>query len=318
MTPGDREQLAGRLRGLAAQGVLVGTSSWKYPGWFGSIYERDRYVWRGRYSETRFERECLSEYAEVFPTVSVDATYYAFPTARFLAGLAGQVPAHFQFAFKATDEVTHKRFPQLPRFGLRAGKANPHFLDAGLFADTFLARCEAIRPQVGLLMFEFSRFSRGEFERGAEFAAALDQFLERLPKGWPYGVELRNREWLQPGYFAVLARHGVTHIYNAWADMPPIPDQLSLRASETNPGLLAARFLLREGRAYESAVKQFSPYAEIRDPNPEGRAAGAHLIRRGLDRQGQTRVFTFVNNRFEGHAPGTIRAMLDQAESMPA
>jgi hypothetical protein len=65
-------------------------------------------------------------------------------------------------------------------------------------------------------------------------------------------------------------------------------------------------------------VKQFSPYAEIRDPNPEGRAAGAHLIRRGLDRQGQTRVFTFVNNRFEGHAPGTIRAMLDQAESMPA
>lgn len=318
MTPGERAQLSARLRGLADQGVFVGTSSWKYPGWFGSIYERDRYVWRGRYSEARFERDCLSEYAEVFPTVSVDATYYAFPTVRFLEGLAAQVPEHFRFAFKATDEVTHQRFPQLPRFGLRAGQPNPHFLDAGLFADTFLARCEAIRPQVGLILLEFSRFSRGEFARGAEFAEALDRFLGRLPRGWPYGVELRNREWLQPGYFNVLARHEVTHIYNAWADMPPVSSQLALPQSETHPSRLAARFLLREGRAYEAAVKQFSPYAELRDPNPEGRAAGGRLIRRGLESRGGTRVFVFVNNRFEGHAPGTIRAMLDAAEGGPA
>jgi uncharacterized protein YecE (DUF72 family) len=275
-------------------------------------------VWRGRYSEARFERGCLAEYAEVFPTVSVDATYYAFPTVRFLEGLAGQVPDHFRFAFKVTDEVTHARFPGLSRFGGRAGQPNPNFLNADLLADAFLARCAAISPRVGLLMLEFSRFSRGEFARGAEFAAALDAFLGRLPRDWAYGVEIRNREWLQPGYFEVLARHGVTHIYNAWADMPPVPDQLNLPDSETNPGLLAARFLLREGRAYEAAVQQFSPYAELRDPNPEGRAAGARLIRRGLARPGRTRVFVFVNNRFEGHAPGTVRAMLDQAETAPA
>jgi hypothetical protein len=28
-------------------------------------------------------------------------------------------------------------------------------------------------------------------------------------------------------------------------------------------------------------------------------------------------VFVFVNNRFEGHAPGTIRAMLNAAEGAP-
>jgi hypothetical protein len=30
-------------------------------------------VYRGKVAKTRFERECLSEYAEVFKTVCVDA-----------------------------------------------------------------------------------------------------------------------------------------------------------------------------------------------------------------------------------------------------
>jgi uncharacterized protein YecE (DUF72 family) len=145
------------------------------------------------------------------------------------------VPDGFQFAFKVCGDITLKRFPALPRFGARAGKANPHFLDATLFADAILAPYENIRAKVGLLMFEFSRFGPEEFERGAAFVSALDAFLEKLPRGWPYAVELRNRHWLRPEYFAVLARHGVTHIYNAWADMPPVPEQMNLPGSETNP-----------------------------------------------------------------------------------
>jgi len=310
----DRTQLAARLKQLAAHGVFLGTSSWKYPGWFDSIYERDRYVWRGRFSNARFERDCLSEYAQVFPTVSVDATYYTFPTREILEGLAAQVPEGFQFGFKVTDEVTIKRFPALPRFGRRAGLANPNFLSASLFADAFLERCESIRPKVGLIMLEFSRFSAGDFARGAEFATALDDFLGRLPAGWPLGVELRNREWLQPEYFAMLARRGVTHIFNAWSDMPPLETQVALPGSATNPALLAARLLLREGRTYESAVKQFSPYSQIQDPNLSSRAAAAALIRRGLQTGGKTKVVTFVNNRFEGHSPGTIQAIIDQID----
>lgn len=310
--PFDREHIATRLRALAAQGVFIGTSSWKYPGWLGTIYERDRYVWRGRFSEARFERNCLADYARTFSTVSVDATYYQFFKPAMLADLAAQVPDGFQFGFKVCGDLTQKRFPQLPRYGARAGMVNPHFLDARLFADAVLAPYEGIRGKVGLLMFEFSRFSPGEFGRGGEFVAALDKFFEGLPRGWPYAIELRNRQWLQPEYFAVLARHGVTHIFNAWTDMPPPAEQMKLDGSITNPERLAARFLLREGRSYEQAVKQFSPYAEIRDPNPEGRAAAAHLARRGVRSGGKTKVTIFVNNRYEGHSPGTIISILDQ------
>lgn len=309
----QREQLAAKLRQLAAQGVFLGTSSWKYPGWFGSIYERDRYVWRGRFSQARFERNCLAEFAQTFHAVSLDAAYYQFLSRTAVEELAAQVPDGFRFAPKVCGDITLKQFPQLPRFGPRAGRANPHFLDANLFADACLAPWEGVRHKVGLFNFEFSRFSPAEFSRGAEFVEALDAFLGTLPRGWPYAVELRNRQWLRPEYFAMLARHGVTHLYNAWSDMPPVAAQMELPGSETNPALSAARFLLREGRTFEDAVKRFSPYDKIQDPNPEGRAAAIKLALRALRSQGKALIF--VNNRFEGHSPGTITEIAAGIES---
>src|SRR5262245_25598198 len=106
-----------QLAALARSGVYIGTSSWKYPGWRGMLYDEERYVFRGRFAQARFERSCLAEYGEVFKTVCVDAAYYKFPDSRYLDGLASQVPADFLFGFKVTDEITVKRFPNLARFG---------------------------------------------------------------------------------------------------------------------------------------------------------------------------------------------------------
>jgi uncharacterized protein YecE (DUF72 family) len=310
----DREQLAAKLTGLAARGVYVGTSSWKYQGWFGKVYERDRYIWRGKFSKAWFERDCLAEFAKTFPAVSVDASYYQFFEQSTLEGLAAQVPAHFRFGFKVCGDITLKQFPRVSRFGKRAGASNPHFLDADLFASAMLKPFEAIRGKVGLLMFEFSRFGPNEFERGAQFVEALDNFLGKLPKGWPYAVELRNRAWLRPEYFGVLAKHGVTHIYNSWTDMPPVGEQMALPGSETNPSLLAARFLVREGRTFDEAVKRFYPYGEIKDPNPEARAAAVMLARQVLKSKGKNIARLFVGNRFEGHSPGTIAEIIGELE----
>jgi uncharacterized protein YecE (DUF72 family) len=302
----DRDRIQTAVAALAANGAFVGTSSWKYPGWMGKLYTRDRYVWRGRYAESRFERNCLSEYAEVFKTVCVDAAYYTFPKRDSLVALAGQVPADFQFAFKVTDEITMRRFPMLPRFGPRAGTVNENFLNADRFASEFLSPCEAIRSQVGLLMFEFSQFHAADFARGREFVAALEEFLARLPRGWPYAVEIRNRTFLQPEYFDALARHGVAHVFSSWTEMPPVADQVELPGAISNPDLIAARLLLRPGRNYEAAVKQFSPYERMQDANPEGRLAAAKLLKRV-----KAKGFIFVNNRFEGNALETIAGILD-------
>ena len=300
-----------QLAALARAGVFVGTSSWKYPGWLDQLYDRARYIWRGRYAETRFQRNCLAEYAEVFKTVCVDAAYYKFPDTRTLHELALQVPVDFQFAFKVTDEITIKRFPNQRRFGPRAGQTNGNFLNATLFASAFLAPCEAIRTKVGLLMFEFSRFYPSDFARGRDFVEALDAFLGKLPRGWPYGVEIRNASFLQPEYFATLARHGVAHVFNSWEAMPPVNEQVALPGSLPNPELAAMRLLLRPGRCYEDAVRMFSPYDRLKDPQPEARLATVRLVNAARKSARPSRLFVFVNNRFEGNALATIAAILE-------
>lgn len=308
----DRDRLRLRAFELAARGVYLGTSSWKYEGWIGQLYTAGRYEYRGKTAKTRFARDCLGEYAEVFKTVCVDAAYYTFPSRLYLERLVEPVPDDFLFGFKVTDAITIKKFPKLDRFGDLAGKPNEDFLNASLFADAFLRPCEVIRPKVGLLMFEFSRFWPADYERGRDFVADLDRFLARLPTGWPYGVELRNRNWLRPDYFDCLARHQVTHVYNSWDAMPPVSEQRALQGSMTNPARVAARFLLRPGRKYETAVKTFQPYDRTQEVNEEARAAGATLIREGAKAPAR-KTFVFVNNRLEGNAPLTIEAMMDLA-----
>src|SRR2546427_5997960 len=108
--PFDRERMKVKAAELAAKGVFIGTSSWKYEGWFDQLYTPARYEYRGKVAKTRFQRECLSEYAEVFKTVCVDAAYYTFPSQKYLEGMASQVKPDFRFAYKVTDEITIKKF----------------------------------------------------------------------------------------------------------------------------------------------------------------------------------------------------------------
>jgi len=310
MTAFERERMKRSAVALAASGIFIGTSSWKYPGWLGMLYDESRYVWRGKFAHSRFEKNCLNEYAEVFKTVCVDAAYYTFPSLPYLQGLAAQVPADFQFGFKVTDEITLKKFPNLPRFGERAGRPNDKYLNAQLFERDFLQPCESIRSHVGVLIFEFSRFYTTDYEHGRDFVADLDAFLSKLPRGWSYAIELRNKHWLKQEYFDCLTRHNVTHVYNSWTEMPPVSEQINLPGSQTNPELIAARFLLKPGRSYEQAVKSFEPYDKTKEVNDEVRQAGARLIVEGKTKANR-KTFIFVNNRLEGNALHTIHAMLE-------
>jgi uncharacterized protein YecE (DUF72 family) len=319
MNPGespafDRPRAAALLARLAANGIYIGTSSWKYPGWRGQLYSEDRYVYRGKFSNARFEKSCLAEYGEVFPTVGVDAAYYAFPGEKYLAGLMEAVPPGFRFSFKVTDEITLKHYPNLPRFGMKAGHTNPDFLNADRFAEAFLGPCTPHRDHVGLLMFEFSHFHPADYGRGRDFIADLDRFLGKLPKGWDYGVEIRNRSFIHPDYFDALAQHGVAHVYNSWEAMPPVDEQWLAPGSRTNPACFGARFLLRPGRRYAEAVDSFQPYDRVQDPYPAGRQAIVDMILAALSRERPSRAFIYVNNRFEGSALGTIAAVLHLLE----
>ncbi len=303
-----REHLSARLRDLASQGILIGGSSWKYEGWLDQVYSRERYLTRGRFSKKLFEQECLREYAEVFPTVCGDFAFYQFPTQEFWSNLFARTPENFRFAFKVPEQVTCKVFPIHARYGAQAGRENEAFLDAHVFREMFVRPLLAHRQKTALMIFEFGAFSRRSFASPAEFLDRLDPFLAQLPPEFRYAIEVRNPDLLEKDYFSCLRAHNVAHVYNAWSKMPELRHQLAIPDSAT-ADFQVCRALLRFGRVYEEAVRDFAPYREVQDPNPEARDSMRILI--GRARENKQSLFLFVNNRLEGNAPLTILSLVD-------
>jgi uncharacterized protein YecE (DUF72 family) len=307
----DRPPLAARLalalRSLAERGVYFGASSWKYEGWLGTIYSPERYVSRRKFSRKKFEAECLREYAETFPVVGGDFSFYRFPTVDYWTSLFGSTPPTFAFGLKVPEQITVQRWPGHARYGPRAGQPNEHFLDAALFAGAFATPLQPHRSQVAVLMFEFGTFAKEMFSRPADFFERLEGCLGALPGGWRYAVEIRNPEYLVADYFVLLARQNVAHVFNAWTRMPRLADQITLPGAFT-ADFAVVRALLPKDRPYEEAVRLFEPYREVRQPGPSTRAALRQIVERAL--QVRKPAYVFVNNRLEGNAPATIEAVV--------
>jgi uncharacterized protein YecE (DUF72 family) len=305
--PPRAARLASALRTLAGQNVYIGTSSWKYEGWLGQIYTREKYLVRGKFSRKKFEAECLREYAATFPVVCGDFSFYQFPTADYWERLFRGTPASLLFAFKAPEEITVETWPSHARYGLRAGQSNERFLDATLFERAFAQALAPYRDRVTTLIFEFGTFSHKTFAHVADFLDRLAQFLPALPTGFRYAVEVRNPEYLSSDYFATLAGHNVAHVFSAWTRMPSLGEQISLPDAFT-ADFTVVRALLRKGRKYEEAVKMFEPYERAQRPETGIRDAMRQIVDRAV-KVGQP-AFVFVNNRLEGNAPETIEAVV--------
>lgn len=303
-----RDHLAERLAALAAQRIYIGGSSWKYEGWLGQVYRRERYLSRGRFSRKLFEAECLKEYSELFPTVCGDFAFYQFPTEEFWKKMFAQVPDHFRFAFKVPEQITCKVFPTHPRYGAQAGRENEAFLDAHVFQEMFVRPLLPHQKKTALLIFEFGAFGPRSFKDVDEFVGRLDPFLAKLPPAFRYAVEIRNPGFLARNYFQCLRAHNVAHVYNAWAKMPELCEQIAIPDSAT-ADFQVCRALLRRGRVYEEAVDAFAPYREVQDPNPEARESMRVLI--GRAKEDKQFFFLFVNNRLEGNSPATILSLVD-------
>jgi hypothetical protein len=118
--PDQAPRLAPKLRALAEQTVFFGMSSWKYDGWLRSIYSLERYQTRGKFSQKKFEQECLTEYAETFPIVGGDFSFYQFPSPSYWKNLFDESPASHRFGLKVPEEITVPECPAHARYGKRA------------------------------------------------------------------------------------------------------------------------------------------------------------------------------------------------------
>jgi uncharacterized protein YecE (DUF72 family) len=150
--------------------VLVGTSGYNYPEWRGTFYPE-------KFSTAKM----LAYYAERFPTVEINYTFYRMPTEKLLAGWAAGTPEKFSFTLKAPRRITH---------------------DAKLqrceeLVEAFCTTARTLGPKLATLLFQLPP----NFKKDV---AVLRTFLALLPEGTRAAFEFRHASWFDPDVFEAL------------------------------------------------------------------------------------------------------------------
>lgn len=162
-----------RLAGKA----LFGTCGWAYDDWNGPLYPS---------SVSGTER--LTHYATQFQTVEIDATFYAIPARETVRGWRARSPSGFIFSAKFPREITHQA----------------RLVGCGDLAATFVDVMAELGDRMGALLIQLPpSMTAGAFDD-------LARFLEGLPDGFSYAVEVRHRSWLTDEFADLLERWKVS------------------------------------------------------------------------------------------------------------
>lgn len=281
--------------------LRMGTSSWSFPGWKGIVYD-------GPASEGALARHGLQAYGAhpLLRTVGIDRTYYRPIDAETFRAYAEAVPGDFRFLVKADRVLTSPTDPE--GYGVRG--PNPRFLDAAYAAREVVApMVEGLGPKAGPLLFQFPPIPPNLVGGAGAFARRLYRFLERLPRGPLYAVELRTPGFLGEAYVQALDAVGVAHCYNVHPAMAPLERQLEVVPPFYQPALVI-RWMLHSGLRYEAAKDRYEPFDRLIDVDEASRERISVAV---LDAAIAERdAYVVVNNKAEGSAPLSLLRLAER------
>jgi uncharacterized protein YecE (DUF72 family) len=284
----DLQRLGARLPAE----LRLGTSSWSFPGWRALVYDRDA-------SEQSLARAGLAAYARhpLLRSVGLDKTYYRPAPRSEYERLAAQVPVGFRFLIKAWRGIVEPD----PAHG------------ASAFLDARVAEAECVRPateglgdKAGPILFQFPPMRLADAAAARGFLERLRGFLQALPRGPLYAVEVRNRALVGSVLGELLAESGAVPCLTVHPTMPGVEEQSrELALDPSRP--LVMRWMLRANHRYEEAKDLYAPFDRIVEPDDASRDALARLARAALG--AGLGVWVIVNNKAEGSSPLSIERL---------
>jgi uncharacterized protein YecE (DUF72 family) len=151
--------------------MWVGTSGYNYPEWRGTFYP-----------EKLPAAKMLPYYAEHFPTVEINYTFYRTPSRQTMEGWSRATPERFKLTLKAPKRITHIA----------------RLRDSSETVRYFLDTAGTLGAKLGALLFQLPPYLRKDL-------ALFDAFLETLPAGTCAAFEFRHASWLDEEVYARLA-----------------------------------------------------------------------------------------------------------------
>jgi uncharacterized protein YecE (DUF72 family) len=263
--------------------LYLGTSSWSFDDWRGHLYPSDAK-----------STDYLTHYAQHFPVVEIDATFYRIPTPAMVDAWYRRTPQGFRFAAKIPQVITHEKVLSDCQAELQQ------------FTDTMRRLGEKLGP----LLFQFPYFAKRRFATPEAFLERLAPVLERLPAGVQFAVEIRNRGWITRRFLDLLRGQRVAFalIDHPW--MPPIQDLIRQH------DVLTADFTyirwLGDRQAMEAVTQRWDRLVADRQRDT---AIWVDVIRQFLAHQRE--VYGFYNNHYAGHSPGSIALFYDIWQRQP-
>jgi uncharacterized protein YecE (DUF72 family) len=147
--------------------IWIGTSGYNYPEWRGTFYP-----------EKLAAAKMLPYYAERFPTVEINYTFYRTPTEKILEGWSSATPDGFKLTLKAPKRITH----------------DARLRDCADRVRQFLDTAAVLGPKLGALLFQLPPNLKKD-------VALLDAFLDAFPPRVCAAFEFRHASWLDDGVY---------------------------------------------------------------------------------------------------------------------
>lgn len=147
--------------------IWVGTSGYNYPEWKGSFYP-----------DTLPAAKMLPYYAERFPTVEINYTFYRMPNEKLVSGWAAQTPEPYRITLKAPRRITH----------------DSRLKNCGELVQGFCRVAASLGPKLGALLFQLPPNMKKDL-------GVFDAFLADLPPRLCGAFEFRHPSWFDDEVF---------------------------------------------------------------------------------------------------------------------
>jgi uncharacterized protein YecE (DUF72 family) len=255
--------------------IFLGTSSFTATGWRGSFYPK-----------TMRPTDYLSFYAQHFQTVEVDSTFYECPTARTVENWNARTPDGFVFSVKVPQTITHDKV----------------LVDCDAEIAEFLETMDILGPKLGPIIFQFPFFNRSLFPDRHAFTDRLIPFLKKLPANHKFGIEIRNRAWLNAEFASLLRDHEIALVLQ---DRSWMPNPAELDFDPITVDWTYIRWL-GDRKAIETQTMTWDKVVVDRTTELSSWVDFCYqIMKRGV------LIYAYANNHFQGHGPATIAKFLE-------